>query len=552
MSDLPRGFGWLQAFRGTFTRHHVDFTQFSLLLRTKLILAQRTNTGIGLSLGNRRRPSQHPLRLAFFWNLLIGVLIGLICLIMPHLLSLVASFMTVLFIMFFLTMLTSYATMLLDPKDRLIFGTRGVNNWTLNAARLVLVGAFLGMTMLALAGPGLLAIGSRFGLFVSLATLISVALLAVFALVLALLFYLLVLRFFSGERLKNILNVVQIGLIVVIYVTGQLPNLLPHSITLAVTMPLHLVWWYVPAVPVWFAGLSLIAAGQLTPLAWLLTGLSIGVTLLLAVIYLRNAANFEQYLEKLDQSDARPRRNGWYFKLTRRLFTHSPTEATYFTLGWRMLQTERDYKLRVYPQQVYGVILPLVFVSMWLRDQPWQFTQHFVPYLSLGLSLGMPMAVLYLAYSHQPEAMAVFRYVPFADQGLLLRGVVKAVYARLYLPLFLVYGLISLLISGLASFFAVIATLVIGYTALLLFGRFVGPRALPFASEFTPAKAAEGGATTFSILLGGTILVMALIAIGGFGHNPLIDLALTVIAGVSGWVTARSYRTGIRYNMILN
>lgn len=55
-------------------------------------------------------------------------------------------------------------------------------------------------------------------------------LLGVFALMIALLFYLLVLRFFDGEKLKNILNIVQIALVAGIYLVSQLPNLLPNSV----------------------------------------------------------------------------------------------------------------------------------------------------------------------------------------------------------------------------------------------------------------------------------------------------------------------------------
>ncbi len=107
-----------------------------------------------------------------------------------------SSFTSALFLMFFLTMLTSYATLLLDPKDRLIFGVRGVGDRTLNAVRVGLVTLFLGATMLAQGGPAIIVLVLRFGPLVGLAGLISVVLLGVFALMIALLFYLLVLRFF--------------------------------------------------------------------------------------------------------------------------------------------------------------------------------------------------------------------------------------------------------------------------------------------------------------------------------------------------------------------
>lgn len=544
MTDqLPKGLGWLTHWRGWLTRRGVNFDQFCLLLSTKLLLVTRSSSGLGLRLNQSAKPSAHPLRTSFLWNLLIGGALAIFLALPLPLMFGLSSFTSALFLMFFLTMLTSYATLLLDPKDRLIFGVRGVGDRTLNAVRVGLVTLFLGATMLAQGGPAIIVLVLRFGPLVGLAGLVSVVLLGVFALMIALLFYLLVLRFFDGEKLKNILNIVQIALVAGIYLVSQLPNLLPNSVDFSGLLHTGFSWWYLIALPVWFAGLPLLAHGTFTALAFLLTALSLIGTGALTWAYLHNAAAFEQYLEKLDQSGTTIRHNSRYFRLMRRLFAGHGDEAAYFTLGWRMLQSEREYKLRVYPQLVYGLILPLVIGANVLREMSFSQASHFLVYLGVGVIFGLPTAIWFLAYSSQPEAMGVFRYVPLAHPGLLLRGIVKAVFARIFLPLLLVIAVVALTIGGVHAITPVALSIALTYMVALVYGRIMGPKQLPFSEEFGPQKGMQGGAIGFAMVFVGMIFLALIIFVGGIVFSPWLDLAAIALAALVAWLIGRGYKT---------
>ncbi|WP_054723358.1 hypothetical protein [Lacticaseibacillus nasuensis] len=292
----------------------------------------------------------------------------------------------------------------------------------------------------------------------------------------------------------------------------------------------------------WFAGLPLLAHGTFTALAFLLTGLSLIGTIALTWAYLHHAAAFEQYLEKLDQSGTTIRHNSRYFRLMRRLFAGHGDEAAYFTLGWRMLQSEREYKLRVYPQLVYGLILPMVLGANVLRNMSFSQASHYLVYLGVGVIFGLPTAIWFLAYSSQPEAMGVFRYVPLAHPGLLLRGIVKAVFARIFLPLLLVIAVVALAIGGVHAITGGLKHRADVHGRLGVRPEH-GPKQLPFSEEFGPQKGMQGGAIGFAMVFVSMIFLALIIFVGGLVFSPWLDLAAIALAALVAWLIGRGYKT---------
>lgn len=542
---LPKSLRWLRHWRKTLTRMGINYAQFCLIISTKLTLANRSGR---TSLTGQKRPrkTKRPARTllwTFLGNLLIGALIGLMMFIPMVLFSRLAVLFGFLFLMFFLTMLTSYASLLLDPRDRPIFTVRGVSDRTLNAAKLTIVGLFLLVTMAALALPAAIILGLQFGVLVGIAVLIAAFVLAIFSLVIALFMYMLVLHFFDGEKLKNILNVVQIGMAIALYAAGQLPNILgPDVIShMNFNLSLHFVWWEFIAVPMWFSGLPLLAHGDIGSLSLLFTFLSVAVTAGLFALYLHNAGRFEQLLEKLDQSSDRVAKAGWWFKLTRSLATRSRETAAYYTLGWRQLQSQRDYKLRVYPQLAYAFILPLVLVASIMRDSAGSYLSHMVGYMAVCLIIAAPLAILNLKFSTQPTAMAVFNYVPFGHQSRIRQSVILAMYMRLFFPFIVIMALLSLPFMGLHAVTAGLASTALTLALTLAIGK-ISLRGLPFDQEFAANQAATNGVLNTVAVLLGMLLAFAYAFAGTILFSYWFDLVSLAIFSVVAGLLIRSNR----------
>lgn len=492
---LPKVFAWLNRFAPALEKRGIQFDQLRLILATKNLLAAREPSGMGSLFSQRKRGKDASLRTGFLWNLLFGVIIGLMMFLPASALTLFTIFFSVQLLTSFLNILTTYSSLILDPRDRTVFASRGVNDRTLSFARILNVCFYLGITLLAMGIPGIVITGLHFGPLVAVGGLLGLILSGILSLVIALFVYLLVLRYFDGERLRNMLNLVQILLMIGIYVGGQLPNLLPRGMSsVNLSLAPEFSWVYLLAVPAWFAGLPMLFAGQVNLLSIVLTILSIVVPGVLTLVFLHYSGAFESYLEKLNQGDARTRKLGWWFRGISTLMTRPGDERTYFTLGWRVLGSERDYKLRVYPQLAYGIILPLIFISTEIRDMPFATAQHYIAYAGMGVIVALAPALVNLRFSSQPKAMAVFQYVPFTTHGLLLRGVVKAMFARLFLPPLLLITLVTTIMGGWLSLLAGISVIVLTYGFTLMMGWPLVGGQFPFASVYSANANFSGGA----------------------------------------------------------
>jgi len=451
--------------------------------------------------------------------------------------------MNTLFVMFFLTMLTSFSTLVLDPRDQTIFSTHAVDRKTLNYARLTVVGIYFIVTIFAMGLPPTAVLAGRLGLLFGLTTFISILLLGLTTLTLSLFLYLVVLRFFDGERLKNILNILQIVIIVGIYVAGQLPNLLPNTsfnfLTTSLNGAFH--WYYVAFMPFWFMGPAVLPINGFTVLTTSLSLLAIVTPIVLLAIYLHFAENFETYLAKLDENNTTTRQEGHYFKFIRKLVTRNQEQA-YFTLGWQLLSSERDFKLRVYPQLAYSFLIPVIFAFGILRDLPWTMTQGYLAYAPYFLLTTAPIAVINLQYSHQPLAMNVFSYVPMTKPNTLPLGVLKAFYWRTLAPLTVLFGLVLTVVTKGAALIPTIGALAFIYAGTLILGMFIfDRRTLPFAQAFT-ADNARAGTANLGTNLVGVLAVFLIVFIGGFIHNIFFDLGLALVWVILAAIFTRRYQ----------
>ncbi len=543
---MPRFMAFLDRCQGMITRFGVDYASFRLIVGTKFLLATREKVGVGIQLNQKASTSQHTLRNSFMLNLLMGAFLALMLFLVPVPIYAFTTFFGTMFVMVFLTMLTNYSGLMLDPRDRLLYTVRGVSDRTMNAARLTVVGFYLTLNVVALGLPGVIIAGiqPQFGVMAAIGMMVSLLIMALFTYMLALFIYLVVLRLFDGEMLKNILNLVQIAMIIGIYLASQiLPRISVSAAFMHVGTP-HLVWYEIFAVPMWFAGLPLLFMGQFNTLSFVMTGLSIVATVVLTITFVHMAPQFEQYLAKLENSGTGRRKQSLYFRLTQRLFARTQMERTYYDFGWHILREEREFKLRVYPQLAYSLVIPVVFMFSFSEgglQSGLTIAKYFGPYAILAFAMAIPIAVYSLGFSSQPDAMRLFQRVPFEQQGFLLRGIVKAMFVRLLLPLMLILTLVFTIWGGLNALLASSAMMMLTYAVALFAGSVMDKSSLPFSRDFDPNRNA-GGTATLVLTLPIMAIMMVIIIVGGIFHNPIIAGGLLLVGGVAAFLLSGTYK----------
>jgi hypothetical protein len=547
---LPKVMAFLDKNARTISKLGINYQQYRLIVQTKFELASRDHVGLGFSVQKKVSSSNHDLRNSFLLYLFFGLLIGAFLLVpLPHLFALSSVFATI-FVMVFLTMLTSYSSLMLDPRDRPLYVARGVSERTLSAARITVVGFYLLLNVVAIGLPSVLAVVVHYGPVAVLGGAIALLLLGLFSFMLALFVYLLVLRFFDGERLKNVLNMVQIVMVIGIYLAGQvLPRMGNALGALSHVQP----GYYLLALPSWFAGPVLLTAGDISLLSVGLTLLAVGVTAALTFLFWHNAGRFEQYLAKLDQASDAPRRDGWYVRFCRILFTRDAEERGYFDFAWRVLREERDFKLRVYPQLAYSLIIPVIFLFTLGDDGAsvqsiLQTSGRGGAYALLMFNLALPIAIYNLGFSSQPEAMRLFQRVPLRHDGRFLRACMKVLFARLVLPLCLPLVIVFALIGGLTSLIAGIGILFILYGITLLMGRSMVHTHLPFSQLFD-ASNQKGTPGMMGIMMLIVPADMAVLVLGTLLHSWIVAVVMLVIGIVLSIGTSRMFEHGVVFNV---
>lgn len=117
---LPKVFAWLNRFAPALEKRGIQFDQLRLILATKNLLAAREPSGMGSLFSQRKRGKDASLRTGFLWNLLFGVIIGLMMFLPASALTLFTIFFSVQLLTSFLNILTTYSSLILDPRDRTV------------------------------------------------------------------------------------------------------------------------------------------------------------------------------------------------------------------------------------------------------------------------------------------------------------------------------------------------------------------------------------------------------------------------------------------------
>src|SRR3712207_6416971 len=162
--------------------------------------------------------------------------------------------MTIYFTLFMFiilsTFISDFSNVILDIKDKILIGTKGVDSKTLNAAKITHILIYIGSITLALGGFSLIvAFFKGFSFFALL--FVDLVLIDLFMILLTALVYLIVLKFFDGEKLKDMINIVQIILASFMAIGYQLSNKFFQLINLDSNVNIKTWHYFLPST--WFA-----------------------------------------------------------------------------------------------------------------------------------------------------------------------------------------------------------------------------------------------------------------------------------------------------------
>lgn len=483
----------LDRFKSFFIRIGIDYEVMRRILQVKLMMDQRrVPTIFNQSTKKKGRGDQN----FFIKSLWIYVLFG--ALMIPFIVlgeNYIFQLSIVFGILMFLimtSMISDFSTVLLDIRDKTILTTKPVNRQTISMAKTIHVCIYLLFLSGALTLPSIVAGLIKHGLFFTIIFILEILFIDMLIVVVTAIIYFVILKFFDGEKLKDIINYVQIGLSIMIAIGYQLVGRSFEVLNLDIVY--NPKWWHVFIPPIWYsAPFEIILNQNINAFFISFTLLALFVPILAIAIYIKMMPTFEKYLQKLsNHSGTNVKRFSQLKLFSMNILCFSKEEKAFYRFADYMMKNERQFRLKVYPSLGLSLVIPFIFIFNQLTFHTFEEIASSRWYLSIYFSsIVIPTAVLMLKFSGKYKGAWVYKTVPLKNLGPLYSGTVKAFLVKLYLPIFVLLSILFTIIFGLRIIPDLLivllsSTLITYVCAKLLLNS------LPFSESFDDAQKDTG------------------------------------------------------------
>lgn len=503
---------FLDLFKWIFEKIGVDYPVMRRILNVKLILDGRRVSTVLNSQGRKKKDEDND-KNNFFKSLWMYALMGaflIIFIIVGDNFLLQMSFVFGITIFLLMTsLMADFSSVLLDVKEKEILLSRPVDSKTLNMAKILHIFMYIGTITMSIVGPSLIISIKKHGFTFFLIYLAEVILIALFVIIFTAFIYLLVLRFSSGEKLKDIINYVQIGLTIIMSFGYQLIGRLFDFIDIHNIKYNPSLWKYFFP-PLWFsAPFELILKGNREGYIIIYSILGILIPILSIVLYIRLIPTFERNLQKLNSAEGQTKDKNKITIFISKVLCRNKEERVFYKFATNMLRNERTFKLKVYPSLGMSIIFPFFMMLSMNRKQFLNVvnTRNYLWFYAAFMVI--PTVLASLGYSGNYKGAWIYETIPIKDKSAIYKGTVKAAIVNLFVPVFMLVGLIFLIIYKMA----IIDQVIIVGINMLLFTIIVFrmlDNDLPFSKAFETTENPAG--------VGNMLVSMFIMALFAFGH----------------------------------
>lgn len=527
---------FLDIFSSIFNKSGIDYKTMRRLVQIKLTLDTRRPSNL---FQGRRKKSQdkntdYTLFLYGFFGLMFSTLMftNASIFIKTNILTGIILFMVMT------SLIADFSSVLLDVKDKNILSPRSVNSKTINTAKVIHIAYYLIKVTFSISIFPMIFGTIKYGPLFLVIFLVEDVLMMGFILFFTSILYFVILRFFDGEKLKDIINYIQIVLTVVMLVLYQLMGRIMNISTVGGYHELKAWMYFIPSS--WFAAVfSVIVEGQ-HQIAYVVLALtSVVISAIAFIVYTKYiSVYFERNLSKLinsDKGNKKLKKSGGFGDKALSIICPNKIQKEFFRFASNMISSERRLKLTIYPYLAFGAVLPFVFVFNFnvqssgasVLDKIANGKYYFGVYYTLACA---SMSIVYMGRSEKFKGAWIYDVLPIEDMSQVYKGVAKAFFLRLMFPITLITNLVFLALCGFKILPDVIA-MMINLVLLVLVSIKISPKELPFSRDFTN-KYSAGSAFGFMILtavLGVIHYLATRVSFGIWVYIAVIIVAIVVL-----------------------
>ncbi len=527
----------IDRFAGLFNRVGVEYATMRLILKVKLTLDQRRVPTImnTRSKGNVKKDTNFFLRSLWMYGLMGLILIPFVVMGHHYLYQMSIAFSIFMFIIM-TTMISDFSSVLLDVKDKSILNTKPVSPTTINVAKTLHVSIYLFfVTFTTTAIPLIVSLVVQ-GISFFLLFIVGIMLADLLVLFFTALIYFFILKVFDGERLKDMINYVQIGLTIAIVIGYQV---VPRSFEfIDLNLSVDPKWWQIFLPPFWYGGAFEFLLNERHSLIIILFALLALICPVLSILaYVKLIPAFEKSLQKLSNHSEKYRKD--HRKLTlllTRLFCRDQTEKIFFRFASQMMKNERELKLKIYPSLGMSIILPFVVLFSFFSNTHWSLSElrtshgYLTSYFSLTV---IPSIVIMLKYSSKYKGAFIYVVTPIRDKSPIFKGTLKAFLARLFIPIYLVLSILFTILFGARILPDLIALLLAAFLYMVICFKVLGEGALPFSEPISEIQQGRGILVTLllaiAVVFAGIDWGVSTLLYGIYGYIVLLIIANLIL-----------------------
>lgn len=525
---------FLDRFKKLFGVFGIDYYTMRKILQVKLTLDGRRTPTTMINSSKNKKEENGLIKSLLFYVFLGVILIPIIIFGENYLFQMSLVFGIIMFMMT-ITLISDFSSVLLDLKDRNIILSKPVEGKTLSAAKTIHITIYMFLITIAFTGPSLIAGLVKHGLLFAAIFLIEIILMDFFIVVVTALLYLLILKVFDGEKLKDIINYFQIALTITVTMGYQLVGRLFNMSDILIQSFTPKPWQYLIP-PVWFGGpFELILKGNFDSYIIIFSGLAFAVPIISMIIYDKLTPTFEYNLQKLNDSSGRYK-SGYkgFNKFLTELVCRTKEERTFFRFAANMMKKERNFKLIVYPSLGFSLIFPFMFLLTGLKGDGLKTAVYSKAHFGLYfMALTVPTVISAIGFSGNYKGAWIYRMAPLNETKAIFKGTMKAALTNLILPFYIFAGIIFMV----AFKGKIFTDLLIIFINMLLFAVIcfnLTTKRLPFSGPIEEASKGKGFifVSLFLILavLAGVHYIAAM-----FGYGVLIYIPVLTALNIYAW-----------------
>ena len=528
----------LDTFQSVFRKLNIDYTVMRKILELKLTMDQRRVPTI-LSQNTKKKEGNQFLKSLWIYVLYGLTLVPFVFLGDNYLFQISIITGISMFILS-TSMISDFSSVLLDVRDKVILNTKPVNNRTINAAKFLHIAIYLTLlTGAFIAIPAIVFLFTK-GFIYFLLFLIEIILIDLLILAFTALIYMVVLRFFDGEKLKDIINYVQILLAVAVVIGYQIIIRLFDFVDFEYVYDFS--WWHVLLPPVWFgAPFELVLNQNYSSEIILLSLFALLGPIVSIFLYYVLMPSFERNLQKLMEESSTKSKKKWTLNdLIEKFICFSREERIFYRFSSIMISRERDFKLKVYPSVGMSLVFPIIFLFNNLSSQTLEELGQGRSFLTIYFSNIIVGTVVYmLQFSAKYKGAWIFQTTPIQKHAIVYSATLKAVFVKLYLPIVLVLAVLYIWVFSFRILPDLAVVVVSALLQLLISYKMFNNGKYPFTEPIETAQHGGGPA--------GKIFVLMLIV----GVFTILHLIVTFLPfAIYGYLVVLIVLTAIFWKMI--